>query len=51
MTTPKKKRTLTDILNDPEIARRQDTWLRDLERARNDEPFWDEEARKDSKGS
>jgi hypothetical protein len=46
MTTPKKKRTIEDILNDPEVARRQDTWLRDLRRARDGEPLWDEDAPK-----
>lgn len=40
MTPPeKKKRTISDILSDPAVARRQDMWLRDLSKARTGQPF------------
>jgi len=51
MTSSNKNRTLNEILNDPENLQEMDTWLRNLSRARNNQPRWEDDTEiNDDKG-
>lgn len=43
MTTPKKKRTLEEMLSDPDVLRQQDNWLREVRKARTGKDFFNPE--------